>query len=78
MKSNRCDQDLLFAPGADWGTVATVADTALAGETVRDRRSKNRNGGLGFATLVGEDHRDSEIERDLFRNGVGERTDMSE
>src|SRR5208337_2595891 len=78
MEGDGCDQNREFAVRADGGTVAAIADAALAGEPVRDRRSENRNGGLGLATLIGEDHRDSEIESNLFGNGAGERTNMSE
>ena len=63
MEGDGGNQDREFPLSADGSTVAAIADAALAGEPVVNRRSENRNGGLGLATLVGEDHRDSQVER---------------
>ena len=76
MEGDGGDQDRELTLGADGSAVTAVANAALAGESVEDRGAEDRDRGLGLATLVGEDHRNSQVEGDLAGDRVGERADV--
>jgi hypothetical protein len=51
--------------------VPTVADTTLTREVIRDLSPENGNSRAGDPTLIGKDHWNAEVHRNLGRDRAG-------